>query len=758
MLDGYGGHTMIMDGAEMHIDGAELTRMGQKGDLGHPLHWHMLGDASGQYVTNTSIHVTYNKGMTIHGTQNTWVEGNVIHDTIGHGFYFEDGSEFGNVLKDNLGITTRAAESVGAAPIGSDHTAVSTYWVTNPDNHLIGNHAAGSDEVGFWILSQDDVEGVSAQSGLYDNYSPRAQTPGQWVGNSSHSNGADGIFIGRQFNESNGNNAGDPPLEELFQLSDFTTYKNGEVGVWVRNSSGDLDDLKVAENNRGIQIWGQSNVKDSLIVGSTGNFDTRPGDEQHGWELYDHASHFENVHFDNFARADDAAIAQGHGWGKSANNSAIGLTFGNNVPTDHVYRAKNTFVWNNDGQFDGDGTIAGAVHDLDGSITGVAGAVLTPGIVDWNPDENVDVLDHAYPGLTASGFNASPGATWDPERVAWTNPEGSIIGKLEYRSSNSEQNREDFIISRSDNGARILFGADAQGRSSRGQLNVDASGEVEYTISYPDELPDEIEIDFFDLPRGATAYYRFQDLPDDVVVQDATRFETLSEVRAADETAWFRDTNGDVVVKIYADRFNQRLAPRAETGTSQHQPYTDEFTIVIAGRGSANPSGNRNPIDAPDSYFGPATPGALPARAASTSDTVQESASDPRWSDPAAWDRQVPTAGDTVIIGPGQRVVLDTDATVKAIIVDGGELVVEDRQDIALAADWILVINGGIFQVGTEADPFEHDFALTLEGDDPGNDVDVAALVTSSAADIVRASDLVDAVDPVEPEDPCRTR
>ena len=315
----------------------------------------------------------------------------------------------------------------------------------------------------------------------------------------------------------------------------------------------------------------------------------------------------------------------------------------------------------NDGQFDGDGTIAGAVHDLDGSITGVAGAVLTPGIVDWNPNENADVLQYAYPGLSASGFNASPGAVWDAARVGWTNPAGSVIGKLEYRTSNNEGNREDFIISRSDNGATILFGADTQGQSSRGQLNVDASGEVEYTISYPGALPDEIEIDFFDLPKGATAYYRFEGLPGDVVVQDATRYDSLAQVRAANETAWFRDSNGDFVVKIYADRFNQRLAPRAETGTQQHQPYTDEFTIVIDGRGSARPSDNRNPVDAPQTYFGPATPGALPDRALSTSDTVREGAADLRWSDPEAWDDAVPGPEDTVIIGPGMRVVLDTD-------------------------------------------------------------------------------------------------
>ncbi|MFK7943957.1 MAG: G8 domain-containing protein, partial [Paracoccaceae bacterium] len=357
----------------------------------------------------------------------------------------------------------------------------------------------------------------------------------------------------------------------------------------------------------------------------------------------------------------------------------------------------------------------------------------------WNPNENVDVLEYAYGGISASGFNASPGAIWEPERVGWINPEGSIVGKMEYKTSNSESNREDFIISRSDNGARILFGSDAQGQSSRGQLNVDGSGDVEYIVSYPGNLPDEIEIEFFDLPQGATAYYRFEGLPGDVVVQDATRYDNLAQVRAADETAWFRDSNGDFVVKIYADRFNQRLAPRAETGTAQHQPYTDEFTIVIDARGSARPSGNRNPIDAPDDYFGPATPGPLPERAESTSDTALIGAGDMRWSDSSAWDREVPGADDIVVIGQGMRVVLDTDAVVKAIIVNGGELVVEDSQDLALAADWILVINGGIFQVGTEDTPFQHDFDLTLEGDDPGNDIDVGALVGSSAANIVRA-------------------
>src|SRR5690348_14081538 len=45
---GFGGHIMMMGGAS-HIEGVELTRMGQRGHLArYPIHWHMMGDAPGQ--------------------------------------------------------------------------------------------------------------------------------------------------------------------------------------------------------------------------------------------------------------------------------------------------------------------------------------------------------------------------------------------------------------------------------------------------------------------------------------------------------------------------------------------------------------------------------------------------------------------------------------------------------------------------------------------------------------------------------------
>jgi len=758
--DGYGGHTMVMNGAEMHIDGVEFTQMGQEGVLGrYALHWHMLGDATGQYISNSSIHETYNKGITIHGTQNTWVEDNVVYDTIGHSYYFEDGSEFGNVLMNNLGMNTNAADSLENAPIGSDFTEPSTYWVTNPDNHLIGNTAAGSDGAGFWFLSQEHVEGLSSEVGLYDDYIPRAQNPGQWVGNTSHSNEGDGIFIGRQFDESDGSAAGDPGLQNPFALTDFTTYKNAKFGIWMRNANGDFSDLKIAESNVGIQMWGSSTVEDSLILGSTSNFDTRPGGEHAGWQIYDEASSLENVHFDGFDGEGDAAIANGWGFGRSAINTAEGLTFGDDVAAGNAYNAMLTISGSGFG--DRGGVVAGALRDIDGSISGNVGAVLTTGVVDENPGEHIEVETYAFEGIAGSGFNATDGAVWNAESRIWVHSPDSIIGKMSLTQQKANGNggyqrveeaeRAEYSIERSDNGATLFVNRDAiVSYADTVQLNVDASGDIEYTIDYDGDLPDALNIEISDLPEGASAYYRFKGLPDGVVFQRADAESSRAGLEAADVTSWFRAGNGDYLVKVVADVYFPWNEARGDTDVSQQNIYNDRLKIIIADRENAEPSGNERPFFDPQDFLPEAAvPNALPERAESTSQTVDIRSDDARWSDASTWDGDVPGAGDIIVIEEGQRVVLDTNAEVQAILINGGELVVEDTQDLALAADWVLVINGGLFQVGTEENPFQHDFDLTLEGDDPDNDVHVNMILNSTSDNVIRVRD---EADPVPPE------
>src|SRR5690606_19896387 len=73
----FGGHIMAMAGSEVNIAGVELYRMGQHLQLArYPMHWHLVGDAQGQYVRNTAIHDSYSRCVTVHGTDNLKIENN----------------------------------------------------------------------------------------------------------------------------------------------------------------------------------------------------------------------------------------------------------------------------------------------------------------------------------------------------------------------------------------------------------------------------------------------------------------------------------------------------------------------------------------------------------------------------------------------------------------------------------------------------------------------------------------------------------
>jgi cell migration-inducing and hyaluronan-binding protein len=167
----FGGHIMAMAGSRMTVSGIELYRMGQHLTLArYPIHWHINGDVQGQYIKNSAIHDTYNRCVTIHGTDNLLVENNVTYNTVGHCFFMEDGIETGNRLVRNLGIQTKCHPTLACVPtnlgvpgergengqssedvlIPSDHNA-STFWITNPSNDYIDNVAAGSDATGFWF-------------------------------------------------------------------------------------------------------------------------------------------------------------------------------------------------------------------------------------------------------------------------------------------------------------------------------------------------------------------------------------------------------------------------------------------------------------------------------------------------------------------------------------------------------------------------------------------------------------------------------
>ncbi len=113
----FGGHIMAMVTSKMYVSGVELNRMGQNLELArYPIHWHLVGDAKGQYIRNAAIHDTYNRCVTVHGTNNLRVENNVTYNTVGHCFFLEDGIEHGNEFVRNLAIQTKCHTSKPCVP------------------------------------------------------------------------------------------------------------------------------------------------------------------------------------------------------------------------------------------------------------------------------------------------------------------------------------------------------------------------------------------------------------------------------------------------------------------------------------------------------------------------------------------------------------------------------------------------------------------------------------------------------------------
>ena len=199
-----GGHIMAMVTSHMYVEGVELNRMGQNMELArYPIHWHLVGDAGkGQYIKNASIHDTYNRCVTVHGTNDVRVENNVTYNIVGHCFFLEDGIEHGNQFVHNLAIQIKCHTSKPCAPtnlaangensytyekrlefrkasfsgkdtlLPSDNT-VAAYWITNPDNIFIDNVAAGSDENGFWLSLPEHPQGAFLDSDTAKTTWPR---------------------------------------------------------------------------------------------------------------------------------------------------------------------------------------------------------------------------------------------------------------------------------------------------------------------------------------------------------------------------------------------------------------------------------------------------------------------------------------------------------------------------------------------------------------------------------------------------------
>ena len=427
----FGGHIMAMAGSKMYVSGVELSRMGQYLHLArYPIHWHIEGDGEGQYIQNSSIHDTYSRCVTVHGTDNVRVENNVTFNTVGHCFFLEDAVETGNQILHNLAILTKchpdgkpcvptdlgpfktedgknfnlAGQDAKDILIPSDNTA-SSFWITNPDNIYRDNVAAGSEATGFWLATPQHPTGAFLNQKGSENIWPRSTRLREFKGNVAHSNfdgfmfdrgpRSDGHFgPGGHMALANPADPKSPVIETVFE--DLISYKNRNSGIWARGEMDTFTNLKLADNaigythasgNFGNSAF-TSRVIDSRFVGESGNIGN-PGTPAEvaygrslpepelpdfpirGYEFYDYQHRLDNDTFVNFQ--DNATRKTGAisyllytSFGMSTNNTVEHAKF---IDAKPVYFPPVEHKWSNDDY--GNGSYKTAVfHDLDGSVTG----------------------------------------------------------------------------------------------------------------------------------------------------------------------------------------------------------------------------------------------------------------------------------------------------------------------------------------------------------------------------------------------------
>jgi hypothetical protein len=580
----FGGHIMAMVTSKMFIDGVELNRMGQHLELArYPIHWHLVGDGgAGQYIRNSAIHDTFNRCVTVHGTNELRVENNVTYNIVGHCFFMEDGIESGNQFIKNLAIqvkchptlpcepTNLAAageateERQSTAPRGqrspnvllpSDNT-VASFWITNPDNSYIDNVAAGSDANGFWMSLPEHPNGAFLDSDASKATWPRRTHFREFRGNVAHSS-YDGFMFDRNINVDNTftvtgsshtgfENPADPASKALVSVfEDLTAYKNRNGGIWGRGGLHLFRNVKFADNAIGFthaaggpDLEYSSRVIDSLFVGETENIGNPLTAEEklagrslpkpavpdfpiRGYEWYDYRHDVMNTTFRNY---EDNDIRQ-TGAISHLLFTSFGASSNNAVEKLTFENAKPVYYpplekkWGNDNNAGSLAYKTAVFRDLDGSLGRGANAFV---VIHDGVNDSIAVDNEACD--IKPDWNAAV-CTGDVGRMSFVNGRGLGFGRI-AGGFTPNQDQRPIILSR--NGTEISIPV---GTNVRHGIEFKATTERS-----------ELELHMIEMDKGN---WVIVELPGFAKADIGTEVSSLNALRSATDTAYYK--SGDAL-------------------------------------------------------------------------------------------------------------------------------------------------------------------------------------------------------------------
>ncbi|CAB1321653.1 unnamed protein product, partial [Coregonus sp. 'balchen'] len=343
------------------------------------------------------------------------VKDTVGYDTLGHCFFLEDGIEQRNTFFHNLGLVTRPGTLL---PTDRNETmctsirdkvyknytpspsmeckAVSTFWIANPNNNLISNAAAGSQDAGIWYVFHSSSTGDS--HGLVPETRAELTPLGIFYNNRVHSNFKAGLFIDKGVKTTNAsaadpreylcldNNArfrphenADPNRPRVAALIDtLIAFKNNDLGAWIRGGDITIQNSGFADNGVGLSFASDGSypkdegssqeVTQSLFVGESWNRGSNGGQNKYwgqggadgkmrtlprnrtfpirGFQIYDGPVRLTQSTFRNYVPTSERFT------------SAVGLRAFFGRPGQ----------WFEENDLDGDKN--SIFHDVDGSVTG----------------------------------------------------------------------------------------------------------------------------------------------------------------------------------------------------------------------------------------------------------------------------------------------------------------------------------------------------------------------------------------------------
>uniref|UniRef100_A0A673M7K3 hyaluronoglucosaminidase n=1 Tax=Sinocyclocheilus rhinocerous TaxID=307959 RepID=A0A673M7K3_9TELE len=335
--DTFGGHIKILGNfSSVHLSQVELKHMGQQREKGrYPVNFHRCGDVDQRggysdhtYLDSLSIHHSFSRCVGIHATNGLLVRDTVGYDTLGHCFFLEDGIEQRNVFFHNLGLLTRPGTILptdrndsmcteitdrvhkGYVPSPANECkAVSTFWIAHPNNHLISNSAAGSQDAGIWYVFHNSSTGDS--HGLIPETKAELTPLGIFFNNRVHSNFKAGLFIDRKVKSTNATAAdpreylcldnsarfrphenSDPNRPRVTAVIDtLISFKNNDLGAWIRGGDIIIRNSGFADNGVGLSFASDGSypkdegssqeVSQSLFVGESRNRGTNGGQNKY---------------------------------------------------------------------------------------------------------------------------------------------------------------------------------------------------------------------------------------------------------------------------------------------------------------------------------------------------------------------------------------------------------------------------------------------------------------------------------------------